>query len=1031
MAKIALLIGVSEYQPGLNPLPAAVKDVDAVQEVLLHPDMGGFTESSVTVLKNPDRQQMETAIEMLFSDRFKDDLVLLFFSGHGIKDDTGRLYLATRGTRKSSQGELIRSTAVSAGFVHDSMSRSRSKRQIVILDSCFSGAFADGMSAKDDGTVNIREQLGGEGRAVLTSSSSTQYSFEQTGEELSLYTRFLTEGIKTGEADSDKDESISVEELHEYASRKVREIKPELKPEIYAAREGFSIRLAKVPPGDPRQRYRKEVVRFIRRGEISLVGRGTLDVLRARLGINAVEAKAIEDEVLEPYRREFQEKLRQYEQLFTELLEQHNTVSESDRNDLQVLQQTLGLRNEDTVPIEAQVTAKLKAYTQNLQTYEQSLVKALRQECPLREDEQQQFQQLQQQLGLSDTDVEAITARVTAEVETYRHHLQQYEQAFVTAIRQEFPLNESKCLELQHYRESLGLTEVDVAPIEAKITTEIKTYQQKLQQYEQAFTDATQRKHYPNEAVRQQLQKTWQTLGLNEADVKAIESRIATEIKVHQHNLNQYEQDFAKAVQQQYPLNKIVRQKLNQRREQLNLTVEDATPLETRITAEIEDHLKNLQQYEQVFSELIKYEYPPTEANREELHHLQQILKISDEDVNQVEARVLAQTKEAQKQTAVSQPPKNEDIASTEARAIDQSQEISSPSPPKTQPVSLPIGKRKSVWVGIISIAFLTFVIGLIVNQGKSPKHDGFPIIPTEPKKSTLTPSSPSQQDTVAKSPLLPPVQNIHGWSAQQVQNLQQQTAKALKLDVAFRDSLKDGSQGPLMVVIPGGRFQMGSLDTESGRDVDERQHEVEVAAFAISKYEVTFEEYDRFAEATGREKPADGGWGRGRRPVINVSWDNATAYADWMAKQTGQAYRLPTEAEWEYAARAGTTTPFYFGETISTNQANYNGNSIYGKGREGVYRQKTVEVGQFPPNAWGLYDMHGNVDQWTCSLYDDDYGGGEQRCAEPGTSGPCVVRGGSWLNVPRGVRGAARFGNPPRHRNYTLGFRLARTFSL
>jgi hypothetical protein len=384
MAKIALLIGVSEYQPGLNPLPAAVKDVDAVQGVLLHLDMGGFAESDVTVLKNPDRQQMETVIEMLFSDRLKDDLVLLFFSGHGIKDDTGRLYLATRGTRKSSQGELIRSTAVSAGFIHDSMRRSRSKRQIVILDSCFSGAFADGMSAKDDGTVNIREQLGGEGRAVLTSSSSTQYSFEQAGEELSLYTRFLTEGIKTGKADSDKDECISVDELHEYASRKVREIKPELKPEIYAAREGFSIRLAKVPPGDPRQRYRKEVARFIRRGEISLVGRGTLDVLRAHLGIEAAEAKVIEDELLEPYRWEFREKLRHYERVFTELLGQHNTVSESDRNDLQVLQQTLGLRNEDTVPIEAQVTAKLKAYKQKLQAYEQSLVKALRQECPYR-----------------------------------------------------------------------------------------------------------------------------------------------------------------------------------------------------------------------------------------------------------------------------------------------------------------------------------------------------------------------------------------------------------------------------------------------------------------------------------------------------------------------------------------------------------------------------------------------------------------------------------------------------------------------
>lgn len=168
MAKIALLIGVSEYEPGLNPLPAAVKDLDAMREVLLHPDMGGFAESDVVLLKNPARQAMEELIETLFANRHKDDLVLLFFSGHGIKDDAGRLYLATSKTRKTPQGDLVRSSAVSANFVHENMSRSRSKRQVVILDSCFSGAFAEGLSAKDDGTVDIRMQLGGEGRAVLT-----------------------------------------------------------------------------------------------------------------------------------------------------------------------------------------------------------------------------------------------------------------------------------------------------------------------------------------------------------------------------------------------------------------------------------------------------------------------------------------------------------------------------------------------------------------------------------------------------------------------------------------------------------------------------------------------------------------------------------------------------------------------------------------------------------------------------------------------------------------------------------------------
>ncbi len=146
MVKVALLIGVSHYEPGLNPLPSAVKDVKAMQQVLLHPEIGEFLQTDVTLLENPTKPIMEEAIEHLFTDRHKDDLVLLFFSGHGIKDDTGRLYLATSTTRKTPRGELIRSSALPASFVHESMSRSRSKRQVVILDSCFSGAFAEGLS---------------------------------------------------------------------------------------------------------------------------------------------------------------------------------------------------------------------------------------------------------------------------------------------------------------------------------------------------------------------------------------------------------------------------------------------------------------------------------------------------------------------------------------------------------------------------------------------------------------------------------------------------------------------------------------------------------------------------------------------------------------------------------------------------------------------------------------------------------------------------------------------------------------------
>ncbi|MGH8003002.1 MAG: caspase, EACC1-associated type, partial [Brasilonema sp.] len=357
MAKVALLIGVSEYEPGLNPLAGAVMDVDAMQRVLQHPEMGNFAASDITVLKNPEQYTIQKAIETLFSNRQKDDLVLLYFSGHGIKDDTGRLFLATRQTNK----ELIRSTAVPASFIHEIMENSRSRRQVIILDCCFSGAFAQGMKAKDDGSLDIKNQLAEtkkpqevEGRVVLTSSGVIQYSFEQEGSDLSVYTRYLVEGIEKGAADTDNDGVISVDELHEYARKKVQEAAPAMKPEIYAIKQGYKIQLAKAPKGDPKLQYRKEVERCIRDGQLSRVGRRVLNRRQSELGLSADLAREIENEVLEPYRKR-QQNLQEYKEALTEALEDEGTLSQHTREDLKRLQQLLQLRDEDIAPIEAQL----------------------------------------------------------------------------------------------------------------------------------------------------------------------------------------------------------------------------------------------------------------------------------------------------------------------------------------------------------------------------------------------------------------------------------------------------------------------------------------------------------------------------------------------------------------------------------------------------------------------------------------------------------------------------------------------------
>ncbi len=251
-----------------------------------------------------------------------------------------------------------------------------------------------------------------------------------------------------------------------------------------------------------------------------------------------------------------------------------------------------------------------------------------------------------------------------------------------------------------------------------------------------------------------------------------------------------------------------------------------------------------------------------------------------------------------------------------------------------------------------------------------------------------------------------------------------------------LRDRLSEGSQGPEMVVIPAGGFLMGSPPQQKGRYNDEASHPARIdKPFAIGKYEVMFHEYDRFATATGRALPSDQGWGRGRRPVVNVAWRDAVAYADWLSKQTGARYRLPTEAEWEYAARAGVGASRYWGDDPDqgcayANAADLDGKQVFlgwtvMKCRDGqVY---TAPVGSYRDNDFGLHDMLGNVLEWTCSLYDKEVPAPVQRCEEPAEDRQFVVRGGSWNDEPRNVRLADRHRNRPEFQDYFLGFRLVR----
>jgi len=255
--------------------------------------------------------------------------------------------------------------------------------------------------------------------------------------------------------------------------------------------------------------------------------------------------------------------------------------------------------------------------------------------------------------------------------------------------------------------------------------------------------------------------------------------------------------------------------------------------------------------------------------------------------------------------------------------------------------------------------------------------------------------------------------------------------AVQMRPDQAFRDC----ADCPEMVIVQAGSFMMGSPAGEANRDSDEGPvHRVTLQPFALGKTEVTFAQWDACVADGGCDgyRPKDEGWGRGNRPVINVNWNNAQTYVQWLSRKTGKGYSLPSEAQWEYAARGGTTTPFHTGTCVNTSQANYDGNYEYNNcgAKTGVFRKQTMAVASFPANAYGLHDMIGNVREWTHDCYNPNYNGAPTD-GSAWTAGKCaqrVLRGGSWVNSPQNSRSADRIDFTAEDRGGGFGFRAART---
>lgn len=278
------------------------------------------------------------------------------------------------------------------------------------------------------------------------------------------------------------------------------------------------------------------------------------------------------------------------------------------------------------------------------------------------------------------------------------------------------------------------------------------------------------------------------------------------------------------------------------------------------------------------------------------------------------------------------------------------------------------------------------------------------------------------KQPQVVQQTVDKPVSQIRSQPTSEPEKPKQLPKPKVKPLAVFRDPLKRGGFGPTMLKLPKGSFLMGVRDTLPYQE-ERPQTEVSLQSFAISRYEVTFDEYDAFASNTNRKLPSDKGWGRGKRPVINISWHDAVDYTKWLTEQTGKNYRLPSEREWEYASAAGENTFYWWGNELGRNQANC---AVCGSQWDA---KQTAPVGSFPSNDFGLHDVIGNVMEWTTTCFRPSYRGAPShgQIWEGGDCSRRIVRGSSYRTYENSLRVTKRHNYSPRTRMDTLGFRVVR----
>ena len=944
--KIALLIGVSEYGAGIPPLLSALNDVEAMERVLRNPNLGNFTQ--VEQLLNPTSEDMRKAILNLFKNANKDDLLLFFFSGHGITNDNNHLYLATRNTSKDD----FEATAVYTDFIQDQSKNCYCKRQVLILDACYSGAFANGWHTKSIG-LDIKKQLGSEGRVVLTSSSATQTSFAQEGATLSLYTQYLVEGIETGAADSDGDGNIYAQELHAYAKAKVQAVKPKMTPDIILDKEGYNILLASAPR-NPEADYRKLVEQYAKNGELNEFAFLVLTPKRKTLGITDTKAEEIETEVLEPFRRRLAN-LQSYKQAFAKAVEQKYPLDEHILNILKDYQQeVLGLRDEDVASIELEITSlKEEEYQKQLQIQKQREAEALQ---SLKSLSKQEIERLKPQPEA----IAAIESILKPQLE---------QQAAMKSILKQQP-EAAEQLQLQQQGEQKQEVEIN--------TISTKEFEKEIFI---SYAWGGESENFANN-LDQTLQAKGITIIRDKRDLgyKGLIKQFMERIGQGKCVIVVISDKYLKSSNCMFELVEIAANgKFYDRI--FPIVLADA-----QIYKSVQ-RLKYIKHWEDEIKELDEAMRGVSAANlqgfREDIDLYTMIRNTIAEitnllkDMNTLTPDIHSQSEFEQLIKAIEDSLLYDNVnvaaGSQDTEVIATIQGLAQrPPKPELPPVSLNLKSKKPEEVKLSE---------LIVDLGQGITLD---LVRVPAGKFTMG---------------IPPQER----------------------EIALENGLKNG------------------VDPENltrWLDWSTPQHEIHLQEFLMGKYTVTNAQWRAVMKTNPSEK-YDRKFQGDMQPVVGISWYEARAFCQKLSQQTGRDLRLPTEAEWEYACCAGTTTPFAFGNNITTNQVNYDGNNSYNDAPKGKYRECTVDVNSFSPNSWHLYQMHGNVWEWCLDRWHDNYSQKPKRLKSNGNEVwgetnvdehdnlPRSVRGGSWCYDAFDCRSTNRCWYRAKDSDHDIGFRV------